>query len=215
MRFPPVILFVLLFLSSVNNGFCQTDCEMHTSTEGIFIYTCKTNDSHFKSIKAVFNIKTKPSVLAGHLLDVVNYSKWQYKLTISEKLEQISNNEVIYRAQYDAPWPVSDRDLVARIKITQDQQTKIMIFEIVNMHDFFPEDDDFVRVKKSLAKWIVTPVGNNEVHVEYTFVVDPGGSIPAWVINLTITEGPFLTFKTLISRIESGVAVATADFIVD
>lgn len=204
-----------VFGISALSGFGQSDCELHTSKDDIFIYTCKTQDSHLKSIKAVFNIETKPSVLAGHLLDVVNYSKWQYKLTLSEKLKQVAINEVIYRAQYDAPWPVSDRDLVARIKITQDPKTKIMIFEVTNMHDFVPEADDFVRVKKSLAKWIITPVGNNEVHVEYSFVVDPGGSIPTWIMNLTIADGPLRTFKELISRIESGAPVVPANFIMD
>ncbi len=209
------IFFTILFFLFMNCGFCQSDCELHTFKDGISIYTCKTNDSHLKSIKAIFNIKTKPSILAGLLMDVDNYSKWQYKLTISEKLKQISATEVIYRAQYDVPWPVSDRDLVARLKLTQDMVTKVMMMEAINEHDYFPEDDNFVRIKKSYAKWIMTPIGQNLVKVEYFFVIEPGGAVPAWIVNLTIAEGPLHTFKNLIDRIESGVPITPADFILD
>jgi hypothetical protein len=35
------------------------------------------------------------------------------------------------------------------------------------------------------------------VNVEYTLFADPGGSVPAWLINLFITKGPMESFKKL------------------
>jgi hypothetical protein len=35
------------------------------------------------------------------------------------------------------------------------------------------------------------------IHIVYTFEADPGGSIPAWMVNSFADKGPFESFKKL------------------
>ena len=196
-------------------GLCQPACELKISKDSIVVYTCKSTDSKLKSIKANFTVNAKLSVLAGHLLDVKDYVKWQYNVIHTEVIQKISESEMIYHSEVEAPWPLSNREVVMHLKITQDPMTKVMIFETTSVPGFIPENDDLVRVKRSHVKWVVTPISNNELKVDYSFEADPGGSIPSWIINLSLAEGPYQTFRNIKKRINSGVKISPAGFIVD
>lgn len=209
-----LLLFLCLFINCLQ-GYCQKDCELKISKDNIQVFTCKNSDSKIKSLKASFTVKTKPSVLAGHLLDAPDYVKWQYNIIHTDVVKKISENELIYHSEVKAPWPVSNRELVIRLKITQDPVSKVMIFETVSVEGFVPDNEEVVRVHHFHGKWIITPVGNQELKIDYSFEVDPGGSIPSWIINLAIAEGPYQTFKNLKARIQAGTPVEPASFIID
>ncbi|MEO6631403.1 MAG: lipid-binding protein, partial [Mucilaginibacter sp.] len=40
-------------------------------------------------------------------------------------------------------------------------------------------------------------LGQNQVHVEYSIHVDPGGALPAWLVNIFATDAPMKIFKSL------------------
>lgn len=202
-------------VSTPSRVFSQSDCELRKSEGDILVYACKTPDAKLKSITSSFVVETTPSNLVGHLLDIEHYSSWQYRMIESQVLKRISESEIIYRGEVQAPWPVSNRDVVLRLKINQDSITRVMNFTIVTVPGLFPEKNGVVRVPRSEGKWVVTPIGKNKLKVDYSFVVDPGGSIPGWLVNLTIAEGPYKTFQTLINRIREGVPVPAARFIRD
>jgi hypothetical protein len=206
-------LIITLWLLSVVS-LAQTDCELRRSENNIFVYSCKMNSSRLKAIRANFSLPTTPSVLAGHLMNVGAYTEWQYNVIKTEVLEVISELEVIYRAEVKAPWPVSNRDLVVRLKIEQDPVTKVMTFTIISIPDYIPEYKGIVRVPKSEGKWVITPKVDR-LAIDYSFVVDPGGSIPSWLLNLSIAEGPHRTFSNLTNRIKSGVKVSPLERIRD
>lgn len=210
-----VFWIALLMGSTQSYVYSQSDCELRKSEGDILVYACKTPDAKLKLITSTFVLETTPSILVGHLLDIENYSTWQYRMIESQVLKRVSESEIIYRGEVQAPWPVSNRDVVLRLKINQDTVTHVMNFTIITVPGIFPEKSGVVRVPRSEGKWVVTPIGKNKLKIEYSFVVDPGGSIPGWLVNLTIAEGPFKTFQTLINRIREGVPVPAARFIRD
>ncbi|QOI98564.1 MAG: hypothetical protein HRU69_14220 [Flammeovirgaceae bacterium] len=192
----------------------QTDCELKRSQDSIFVYACKLTDSKVKAIRASFTLPTTPSVLAAHILNVEAYTEWQYNIIKAEVLEVIGDLELIYRAEVKAPWPVSNRDLVVRLRITQDPATRVMTFSIVSIPDYIPPYDGIVRVPKSEGKWVITPL-NNRLKIDYSFIVDPGGSVPSWLINFSIAEGPYRTFHNLSKRIKSHNLIKSVQVIKD
>lgn len=192
----------------------QTDCELRRSDNNIFVYACKVSESKLKAIRANFFLPTTASVLAGHILNVEKYTEWQYNIIKAEVLEVISDLELIYHAEVKAPWPVSNRDLVVRLKITQDPQTNVMTFSIVSIPDYIPPRKGIVRVPRSEGKWTITPVTDG-LKINYSFLVDPGGSLPSWLLNLSIAEGPHKTFSNLTTRIKAGTQIKPSALIKD
>ncbi len=94
------------------------------------------------------------------------------------------------------PWPVTNRDAVVNITISRDGNGG-MHAHIVSVKDVVPVKAGIVRVPFSKVTWKVKPLNSNTLNVEYEALVDPGGSLPAWVVNMFSTKGPFETFKSL------------------
>ncbi len=195
--------FVFVLFGLTQNASSQTNCELKKSQDGIFIYVCKVPSSNLKLVKAHFTINTKESILAAHLMDVKNYTHWQYHNMKTEVIKKISNSEIIYHSHVSAPWPVTNRDLVMHLKISQDIATKIMTVEIDGLPDYIPPQRDFVRVPSTHARWTVTPIGKDLLDINYTLLIDPGGSIPVWIVNMALANGPYETFRNLKARIST------------
>jgi hypothetical protein len=85
---------------------------------------------------------------------------------------------------------------VAHLKVNQDPHTKVVTIDGPVVANYVPEKKDIVRVKNSFGKWVLTPQKNG-VRIEYTLETDPGGSLPAWLVNLFVAKGPHETFVKL------------------
>lgn len=112
-------------------------------------------------------------------------------------LKRISSEEFIYRAELQTPWPVSNRDLILQVKMSQGSKPNEYHFSAIGRPDFIPPRDGFVRVPLSEAHWYIQVVNDNQIEIKHSILIDPGGSIPAWLMNLSLAEGPYETFKSL------------------
>lgn len=175
----------------------QKNCGLRKSAEGIEVYTCKMEDSKINSIQSSFTVSASFSRLSEALIDWNNFPKWQYKIVKTEMLKKISNNEFIYRAELQTPWPVSNRDLILHVKMASTSNPNEYHFSAIGKPDFIPPREGFVRVPVSEAHWYIKVEGASKIHIKHSILIDPGGSIPAWLMNLSLAEGPYETFKNL------------------
>jgi hypothetical protein len=179
------------------------DCTLRKSKEGIAVYTCDVKDSKFKSIRVELTLEnTSAEKLMKVLLDIENYVQWQYKMVAAKVLERISDREFIYRTIVDAPWPADNRELIMHMKMEYDAAAQILLINVKNASYDYPAEKGVVRVPFSEASWKVT-TENNDLKIIYLLRVDPGGSIPAWVINMGIADGPYHSFNHLKERIRT------------
>ena len=137
------------------------------------------------------------SQLVTVILDVNTGAQWLYSTKSSSLLQQVSPSELYYYSEINVPWPVSNRDFIAHLIVTQDAHTKTVTVNGPTVPDFVPVKKDIVRVARSDGQWIITPIDKNHSKVEYTLQVDPGGSVPAWLINLFATRAPYESFRNL------------------
>jgi hypothetical protein len=182
----------------------QKDCELRKSAEGIEVYTCKMANSRINSIQSTFTVSSSFSALSEALFDLDNFHKWQYKIVKTELLKSISKNEFIYRAELETPWPVSNRDLILHVKMAPTSNPNEFHFSAIGKPDFIAPREDFVRVPVSEAHWYIKVVDKNTIHIKHSILIDPGGAIPAWLMNLSLAEGPYETFRNLRAYLGSG-----------
>ena len=182
----------------------EKDCELRKSAEEIAVYTCKMEDSKINSIQSSFTLSATMAELSKALLELDDFPKWQYKITKTELLKRISKDEFIYRAELETPWPVSNRDLILHVKLSPGTNQGEYYFSALGRPDFIPPREGFVRIPLSEAHWYITVVDQNTLKIKHSILIDPGGSIPAWLMNLSLAEGPFQTFKNLREYLEEG-----------
>lgn len=202
MRLLHTIAFLTLFSST---SIAQLeDCDLRKSAEGIEVYTCPVADAKINSIQSSFTLSASISELSKALLDLENFHQWQYKIGKTELLKRISAEEFIYRAELMTPWPVSNRDMILHVKLSRGPGPDEYHFSAIGKPDLIPPRKGFVRVPLSESHWYITVVHHRKLEIRHSILIDPGGAIPAWLMNLSLAEGPFETFKNLREYLASG-----------
>ena len=106
-------------------------------------------------------------------------------------------NNIFYYNETGLPWPASNRDVVVRMNLEADPSHKSLQITQEADPGAFPVTKGLVRVQHLSGHWIFTETGNNKLKAVYFLDVDPGGSLPAWIVNLFIAKGPYETFVKL------------------
>ncbi|WP_091155294.1 START domain-containing protein [Mucilaginibacter pineti] len=191
--------YTLLLLLLLNVAFAHAEdpWALNTNKEGIKVYTRHVANSKVKAIKVECYLDATASQLISVLLDINGSVDWVYHTKSVSLIKKVSPSELYYYSEVSVPWPVHNRDFIAHIKVTQDPTTKIVTVDAPCIADMIPEKDGIVRIQESVGKWIIYPQENGQVKVEYTLHVDAGGSVPAWLLNMFITQGPTESFKKL------------------
>lgn len=199
-------LFSFLFLFFVSiESFSQKDWTLKTEKSGIKVYTKSFENSPFKAIKTVCTVDASLTRITAVLLDIKNTADWVYATKKVSVLNHISPAELIYYSEIDVPWPASNRDFIVRLKVTQDAKTKVVSVDAENLPNHLPNYKGIVRIPHSYSKWLIEPVNATQVKIEYVLQVDPGGSVPAWLINMFATRGPLESFINLRNQVKKDI----------
>lgn len=196
-----IFIAVLLSIGSIA-ALAQTQWQLRTEKEGIKVYSSEVPDSKIKAIKVIGDFYTTPAQLAAVVMNVSTATDWVYHLKSSTLIKKVSNNEIYYYAEVSLPWPAANRDFVAHLTAIQNPQTKTITIDGPAVPGYVAEKKGLVRIDNSVGKWIITPIGTNQVRVEYSIHVDPGGTLPAWLVNMFADEAPMQIFKNLKNELQ-------------
>ncbi len=184
-----------LFLFGLSAAMAQGKWELRKDQNGIAVYTRKAAKGSIKELRVVCELDATKAQLISTLENIADYSSWVYSNKKSTILKMISPQNIIYYTQSHLPWPIKDRDLIVELNIVPTPD--VLNIQAKSLPDYLPKKSDYIRVPYSLAQWKVTQAADNKLKVDYTFSIDPGGSIPSWIVNATLTIGPFNSFVKL------------------
>jgi hypothetical protein len=187
---------------SITQFSSQTDCALRKDKDGVRVYTCLAEHTKFKSIKASFEVHATPEQVIDIVLNANDYNNWQYHTINAHVLKQKSETELIYYTEIVSPWPASNRDLVVHLKVEHDIATRNIKVYANSIPDYIPTKEGIVRVPMSKSQWTVKPIDESTLQIEFTMLVDPGGSVPAWLINMVAAEAPYESFRNFKNKIE-------------
>jgi len=187
------ILSLLLIWFSQADG--QGKWELKKNEDGIAVYTRKPAKGNVKELRVVCELEATKAQLINTLQNIGDYTSWVYSNKKSEIIKTVNPMNIIYYTQSRLPWPIKDRDLIVELTIVPTQD--VLNIQAKSLPDYLPKENEYIRVPYSLATWKVMQAPNNKLKVDYTFSVDPGGSIPSWLLNATITIGPYNSFYKL------------------
>lgn len=190
-------IFIILSFSLM----AQENWELQKEKDGIKVYTSEVAGSEIKAYKAEAVMEGKLSSFVAALLDVDHFHELFTSNKYSETIE-FKDTVLIHYTQTNAPWPVKDRDGVFKLSMSQHHGTKAVRIKIKVLNNIKPLDDDYVRLKKADGYWLLYPLDHNHVEVTYQMHADPGGSIPDWVVNAFIVDGPLDDMANLRERVK-------------
>lgn len=197
-----LLIATIFLLINIFPAFSQADWTLKNEENGIKIFHRDSKVCKFDDIKVEADFPGNINQLASILLDVSKYTEWAYATKTCEIVKKTSPTDFIYYSQTTVPWPSSNRDLYAHCVLTENEKGRSFKLIASTIKGYKPDKDGIIRVPFSVGTWNVTTLPDKMIHVEYVLELDPGGSVPAWLLDLFSTKGPMETFEALKKKLE-------------
>jgi hypothetical protein len=144
-------------------------------------------------------------VLRGNILEILavlsdtnRNAEWMHQCVEARLLKEIDEGQRIIYNRTDAPWPVSDRDVVLKTSLEVDtaRQTVVTRFWSISSPLKGPVAD-VVRMPSLKGFYRLKVIDKDRTHVTYQVDADPGGSLPDWLAESASRDLPLNTLRGL------------------
>lgn len=193
--------FAFLMILFVSIVYAQDTWKLEKDKQGIKVFTRKATKSNIKDSKTELIVKGTPDEVIKEFRNVSNHKMWMHRIGTSELVKKINDNEFYAYYVAKAPWPVTDRDVVAHYNIKKESNGNYVI-NCVGKPNEIPVKEGRVRVPKLNASWEITANKNGTTKIVYITSSEAGGSIPDWLANSSASDTPFETVAALKSIVE-------------
>jgi len=157
------------------------------------VYFREISNSDLIEIKAKAKLSSTLSGFILFLQDTDKVPLWLDNAKESYTLRTINSNQSVIKIVFESFWPINGREMVINSQYRQNKDFSLEI-DITNATNDSNIKSDNILVDVISAQWLITPITAKELFVEYTFIVDPKGIIPLWIVNRIALKS---TWKTL------------------
>jgi hypothetical protein len=178
--------------------------ELRRESDGVRVFTRDSSIPGLKTVRAETVVPVDdPYVILALLADLEAAVELMDTVSFVEELECAEAGSNCVHMVLDMPWPVQDRDVAAVATMLHDEKNRRFILVLTGRPGLIPVDGRYLRVPSFDSTYTLSYGAGAGVHVIFESTVDPGGSIPAWVMNYGITRMPVNTLtnmRRLVSR---------------
>lgn len=175
----------------------EDNWELGKEKDGITVYTRVMEGKKLKEYMAVCEVDATPEQLVDILYDIENYVNWMDNVKEAELIETDGENIFYVYSQVKVPFPFDNRDQVTKSVIVDDSLSDKKTIEVEIIPGYIPEKKGVVRVPFGEGLWEFIPLENGKTKINHRFGAEPGGSIPAWVVNMFLVDSPIKTMEGL------------------
>jgi len=188
-----LFLYSLIFSSVLNAE--QSPWQLRETLEGIPVYTRKVPGSPILEYKANVIVDAPISKAIALFEDEKQIPRWYFQCVHSELVEKDNpKQEVIYLVLH-LPWPVAARDFVFRRTRLEDTDKGEVNYSLTALPDRLPLVKGMIRVHSIKSLWTFKSLSPSQTEIFFQQHTDPGGSIPATLINQIAVDTPFYSLK--------------------
>jgi len=183
-----ITCLILLSIFPVS-GQEQAGWKLKREKDGITIYVREQAGSLLKEYKAKAVISHPIHHVFGFLSDLKRHPEWVFRCTGLTIIENQGGQHIKYHTTYDIPWPLKDRDLTVIAVFTHHEGGKKIESMSEDMLLDYPLEEGVIRMP-GYREWVLL----EEIDSMNTLFIaegyaDPGGSVPAWLVNMFLVDG--------------------------
>jgi hypothetical protein len=175
------------------------DWELRAEEDGIRVYTRPVPGSPVAAMRAEITILAPVDALLGVLMDAGKLPEWFPNCPTARVLSQQADVQLRYVVTA-APWPVDSRDAIYRYRVSRDANAGSATIRVDVAPDAHPRQEGYVRVLEAEGRWRLVPA-EDATKVTWEMHLDPGGSLPAWLVNRRLVETPLGALRGLRSQV--------------
>ena len=216
LQFTCVCLLLCSVPQEVGAAQAMTEWREIADEEGIKVYKREVPGTSFFSFRGVgvvdadifdvyaviFDIKNKTNLLAN----CGDYQLLKYKGL---------GNLVVYTRTQAPVFFISDRDSVLETQVKFENDKKRILANFQKTDDsIFPPVDGAVRTNAVKGGWILEAQPDGKTRLTYEVNADPGGLLPAWLVNLGSRKLPLNTIRNMREQVLETKAYARSRMLV-
>lgn len=201
--------FALGGLRTAASAQAQDDWELRRRLDEMATYTRDRPGSHIKEVKLVMTVDASVDDINAVLNDATRQPEWVFRCVEGRDLGGDATDEGWhYYSRIAMPWPMDDRDLIARVEARPPAaDSGVYVSESFAAPDRIDPVAECVRITDFDVRTEYRPLGDGErTEVTYVLHSEPGGKVPAWLVNLFVDKGPVETMTRLKALVEARAA---------
>lgn len=179
----------------------EGEWEQVEDEENMKVYTRLSEESKYKEIKMDFTINASCETIIEYIGIAEKFPEWIYTCSEAYSIPDETGKDIYY-IRFDMTWPVSDRDIVQYSVTKKDVTTGIYTIRTRAIEGKIPEKKRVVRITENNIAWKLIPLGPDRTRILYYAINNPGGWVPAWIMNMLVTIGPRHTMNKLTEELE-------------
>ncbi|MDR9827600.1 START domain-containing protein [Vibrio sp. FNV 38] len=191
------LITALVLMVSFSSLAIENNWKEVKDKKGVKVYNQSIEGSSFKAFRAEMTIEANLTTLIAAFNDVEVGTQWVENVDEMHLVHSTSITDTVTYTLTKAPWPVANRDAVVHNITTQDPETLVVTIDQAAVADFLPRNKGTVRIEQLNSTWTFTPVNEQETYITYQVFTEPGGQLPAWLVNTVAVSQPYKTFLGL------------------
>lgn len=145
------------------------------------------------------------------IMDAEHATEWAEGADECKLLRTINPRDHIIYTRTDTPWPVSDRDIVMRRTVEIIKPGQEFRVRMTCAPKEKPVIDGVVRVVDCDSHFYLRRESDSRTFMEYQINLDPGGSLPEFLVKWASKKVPMNTFVSLEKHVEKSATKYDAD----
>jgi len=191
-------LCMAFFVLGAHPGHASEWNTVDTTTDGIEVLRKEVGDSTLVAFRGIGMVEAPLPLVATVIVDTDRRLEWIEGLFDSRIIRWGENDSFIEYDHIDMPIFMSDRDFVSKITMSFDLSKKELIFHYQPADDTSAPRTSYIRGKLLDATFILSSIDDDKkTKVDASFLCDPKGSIPKWLVNFFLKDWPKKTFRNL------------------
>jgi hypothetical protein len=191
-------LCMALFVLVAQPGHASEWNIVDTTTDGIQVLRKEVGDSTLVAFRGIGVVEAPLPLVATVILDTNRRLEWIEGLDDSRIIRWGENESFIEYDHIDMPIFMKDRDFVSKITMSFDLSKMEMVFHYQPSDDPSIPPTDYIRGELIDATFILSSIdGDKKTKIDASFLCDPKGSIPKWLVNFFLKDWPKKTFRNL------------------
>lgn len=179
---------VIILLGFLNQNSLLGQWELVLDKDSVQVYN-KPNSDGYSYYKAIAYINAPAYKVAEFLTNIEDFPRWVNNCSATT-LVYSDDNKIIYRAEYDMPWPISNRYSISQLIITN-KTTGNYEFKTSPIAIDSLVIGDAILISRFREQVKLKQIGQNLTVIELSGAYDPAGAIPSWLTDKFMKFGPY------------------------
>jgi hypothetical protein len=192
---------ILIALSSmIIPLYVGDDWELRKDKNGIKVYTRERKESNIYMYKVETTIGMSPEKVYRQAVDFRENLKYMDVVDSLAFLDHRKDDLYINYMRFDLPWPVKNREMVMNMKVKYQPGNIRLISN--DAPGYLKSHMGLIQIEDFHEEWTIKTGRNaNETNLTVIGWINPGGSIPNWVINMFSARTPFRFISGIIKEL--------------